>query len=68
MLFPIRCPTCNMEISSKAKLIVDYRMKEIEKNPNSNLREIFEKVGLYKYCCRMHININNVRASILPQK
>jgi hypothetical protein len=57
-----------MEISSKAQLIIDYRMSEIEKNPNGNLINIYEKVGLHKICCRMQININNVKESIVPQK
>lgn len=68
MLFPVKCPTCSMEISSKAQLIIDYRMSEIEKNPNGNLIKIYEKVGLHKICCRMQININNVKESIVPQK
>jgi len=66
MLFPVRCPSCNMEISSKAKLIIDYRLNE--KGKIKDLTKIYDQVGLYKYCCRMQINVENVRASILPQK
>lgn len=68
MLFPIRCPTCGNEISSKAKIIVEFKIKELEKNPNSNLREIYDKLGMSKYCCRSQININNVRESIIKRK
>jgi DNA-directed RNA polymerase subunit N (RpoN/RPB10) len=68
MLLPIKCPVCCNEISSKAKIIIDYKVAQLEKNPNGDLTEIYDKLGMNNYCCRSQININNIRESITPRK
>lgn len=53
MIIPIRCFTCNNVIADK----YDYYVKEKEKltDDNQETREILDRLGLNRYCCRRHM-------------
>lgn len=70
MIIPIRCFTCGKVVADKS----EYYMKEYEKLKNSSsknddpkfknfdgvhTKEILDKIGLTRYCCRRML-ISNV--------
>lgn len=53
MIVPIRCFTCNNLIADK----YDYYMNEKAKldDDTEETKEILDKLGLIRYCCRRHM-------------
>lgn len=49
MFIPVRCFECNTILGDKY-----FELKKLKKENKTNL-EIFEKLKLKKYCCRIHI-------------
>ena len=45
MLIPVRCFTCNKVLGNKWELYEEY------KNSGMSEKDIFEKLGLTRYCC-----------------
>jgi DNA-directed RNA polymerase I, II, and III subunit RPABC5 len=46
MIIPVRCYTCGKVIGNKWETYVYYKKEKIDE------REIFEKLGLKRYCCK----------------
>jgi DNA-directed RNA polymerase I, II, and III subunit RPABC5 len=46
MIIPVRCYTCGKVIGNKWETYVYYKKEKIDE------KEIFEKLGLKRYCCK----------------
>jgi DNA-directed RNA polymerase subunit N (RpoN/RPB10) len=61
MIIPVRCFTCNKVIGAsyeKYKFLVKKSEKEPIKTENvvdNDKKEIFEKLGIERYCCVRHM-------------
>lgn len=66
MIIPIRCKTCNKVLAGKWKayqnMVAESEGKEnilttdlkILKQPDSKQKQALDKLGLKRYCCRVH--------------
>lgn len=57
MIIPVRCFTCGKVLADKweyyKKQTADVEKKKIHNNfDNTQTKEILDKLGLHKYCCR----------------
>lgn len=64
MIIPIRCFSCNHVLADKW-VFFEEKCKELEKNKDNNKdntkyfepyfkKDILDKLGLKRYCCRRH--------------
>jgi DNA-directed RNA polymerase subunit N (RpoN/RPB10) len=62
MIIPVRCKTCGKPISNKYRNFLLEREKILEdsniKDKDNEIRELFNNIGIYRYCCRNHFNSN----------